>query len=92
MTLQRITPIQMVAPKGDDEAAVRTRLRILLQLAVTIGRRTGRLRSSYRPNEEHQSLAGDSQNTVPDNTMEVKEHGENQTVRPEVPCGEGHAV
>ncbi|MCX8126063.1 MAG: hypothetical protein N3E40_02805 [Dehalococcoidia bacterium] len=70
MTLHRIAPIQMVAPKGDDEAAVRTRLRILLQLAVTIGRRTGRLRSSYGPDEEQESPAGDGQNTEPEKALE----------------------
>jgi len=62
MTSHRITPIQMVAPKGDDEAAVRTRLRILLQLAVAIGRRTGRLRSSYGTDEEQgpESVRGEN--------------------------------
>lgn len=92
MTLSKITPIQMVAPKGDDEAAVRARLRILLQLAITIGRRTGRLRSCYGPAEEQESPAGDGQNAEPEKALEVKEHGENQTVRPEVPCSEGHPV
>jgi len=87
----------MVAPKGDDEEAVRTRLRILLQLAITIGRRTGRLRSSYGPDEEKKPPDGIIQNeqhsaSEAENAMEVKRHGENQTVRPEVPCGERHPV
>lgn len=41
--LQTAESVQLAAPKGDDELAVATRLRILLQLAVTIGGRTGRL-------------------------------------------------
>lgn len=39
--VKNINHVQMVAPKGDDELAVKTRLRILLQLALTIGRREG---------------------------------------------------
>jgi hypothetical protein len=41
MVIKNISQVQMVAPKGDDELAVKTRLRILLQLALTIGRREG---------------------------------------------------
>jgi hypothetical protein len=41
MVMKNISHVQMVAPKGDDELAVKTRLRILLQLALTIGRREG---------------------------------------------------
>ena len=50
MATKKIIPVQMVAPKGDDELAVKTRLRILLQLALTIGKREGILGNSY--NEE----------------------------------------
>ncbi len=92
MTLRRITPVHMVAPKGDDEAAVRTRLRILLQLAIAIGRRTGRLRTSFGPDEEQQSPSASSPGEQSENAMDVKEHGENQAVRPEVSCGKGHTV
>jgi hypothetical protein len=92
MTLRRITPVHMVAPKGDDEAAVRTRLKILLQLAIAIGRRTGRLRSSYGPDEEQEPLVGGSQSAEAENAMEVREHGENQEVRPEMSRGEGNPV
>jgi len=92
MTLSRITPVHMVAPKGDDEAAVRTRLRILLQLAIAIGRRTGRLRGSFGPDEEQQSPFASSLGEQSENAMEAKEHGENQAVRPEVSFGERHTV
>jgi hypothetical protein len=47
MATKKIVPVQLVAPKGDDELAVRTRLRILLQLALTIGRREGILSNGY---------------------------------------------
>ena len=92
MTLRRITAVHMVAPKGDDEAAVRTRLRILLQLAIAIGRRTGRLRSSYGTDEEQQSPSAGSPGEQSENAMEVKEHGESQAVRPEVSYSERHTV
>ena len=47
MVVKKISHVQMVAPKGDDELAVKTRLRILLQLALTIGRREGLFSNSY---------------------------------------------
>jgi len=53
MTVKKISPVQMVAPKGDDELAVRMRLRVLLQLALAIGRRKGLLSDGNGPIEDN---------------------------------------
>ena len=52
MVVKKISHVQMVAPKGDDELAVKTRLRILLQLALTIGRREGLFSNGYGAKDE----------------------------------------
>lgn len=54
MATKKIIPVQLVAPKGDDELAVKTRLRILLQLALTIGRREGILGNGYGKGDPEQ--------------------------------------
>ena len=66
--MKKISHVQMVAPKGDDELAVKTRLRILLQLALTIGRREGLLSNGA------QDEASANEDT------EEKENGQSQTV------------
>ena len=53
MTVKKISPVQMVAPKGDDELAVRMRLRVLLQLALAIGRRKGLLSNGNGTTEDN---------------------------------------
>ena len=53
MTVKKISPVQMVAPKGDDELAVRMRLRVLLQLSLAIGRRKGLLSNGNGPSEDN---------------------------------------
>jgi len=53
MSVKKISPVQMVAPKGDDELAVRMRLRVLLQLALAIGRRKGLLSDGNGPIEDN---------------------------------------
>ena len=58
MTVKKRSPVQMVAPKGDDELAVRMRLRVLLQLALAIGRRKGLLSNGDGPSKD--DLASDS--------------------------------
>jgi len=70
MVVKKISHVQMVAPKGDDELAVKTRLRILLQLALTIGRREGLLSNG--------DGAQDEASTNEDS--EKKGNGQSQTV------------
>lgn len=72
MTTKKIIPVQLVAPKGDDELAVKTRLRILLQLALTIGRREGILGNSCT--EE------DSKRYPEQGQQESEANGQSQTV------------
>lgn len=56
MMTKKVSPVQMVAPKGDDELAVKTRLRILLQLALTIGRREGLLINGFEQKTPEQQI------------------------------------
>jgi len=72
MVVKKISHVQMVAPKGDDELAVKTRLRILLQLALTIGKREGILGNGY--NEESQ------QQPEQKGHQETEGNGQSQTV------------
>jgi len=43
MMLKQISPVNMPTLKGDEEEAVRMRLRTLCQLALAIGKREGLL-------------------------------------------------
>jgi hypothetical protein len=71
MATKKIIPVQLVAPKGDDELAVKTRLRILLQLALTIGRREGILGNGYDNSEQQPEQQG---------RQETEGNGQSQTV------------
>jgi len=73
MATKKIIPVQLVAPKGDDELAVKTRLRILLQLALTIGRREGILGNGY--DEENLEQQPEQQGH-----QETEGNGQSQTV------------
>lgn len=73
MVVKKISHVQMVAPKGDDDLAVKTRLRILLQLALTIGRREGLFSSGYGTDSEKQS-------GITSEIHEEKGNGQSQTV------------
>jgi len=73
MATKKIIPVQLVAPKGDDELAVKTRLRILLQLALTIGKREGILGNGY--NEE-----APEQQSEQKGQQETEGNGQSQTV------------
>ena len=76
MAVKKISHVQMVAPKGDDELAVKTRLRILLQLALTIGRREGLLGNDCgAPNADT-----DKQSGITPEIHEDKENGQSQTM------------
>ena len=73
MGAKKISHVQMVAPKGDDDLAVKTRLRILLQLALTIGRREGLLSNGDdQVRQEQQTEQGVRQ--------ETEGNGQSQTV------------
>lgn len=58
MIAGKVSRVQMVAPKGDHELATKTRLKILLQLALSIGRREGIL-----GNNEQKEAQDDKQGT-----------------------------
>jgi len=73
MTTKKIVPVQLVAPKGDDEQAVKTRLRILLQLALTIGRREGILGNGYGKEDPEQQPEQQGR-------QETEGNGQSQTV------------
>jgi hypothetical protein len=81
MAVKKISHVQMVAPKGDDELAVKTRLRILLQLALTIGRREGLLSNGHGAQDETStSEDSDKQSGITPEIHEEKENGQSQTV------------
>ncbi len=81
MVLKKINHVQMVAPKGDDDLAVKTRLNILLQLALTIGRREGLFSGSNGTRDETSADGGsEKQSEITPEMHEEKWNGQSQTV------------
>ncbi len=79
--MKKINHVQMVAPKGDDDLAVKTRLRILLQLALTIGRREGLFSGNNSAQEETSTNRNsEKQSEIIPEIHVGKGNGQSQTV------------